>query len=311
MNAHVQSSLSNLEERLNGLLVGLTVSPNAAGTPEAAVALLEADDAVTSALTTLRQHQQNYSKILQLRAEATRLDEQVRKSVRDIEAYEKEIRIVCDDDDDDDDSSESESEENDRRPKSKEVDYRLLLDFARRISKYNHQASARVGALKNKDKAGQDVVMNGGAKTTAEPVSSVTKNATTWLDESAKQTRQVYMMPYPTEDRIRMGLMGQIQQAASESVPGLDPDKEVDRLIRESEGFGSVTSDSVPAHPSQLQASEGAHWPEGGHPHGPNKTAPSHPTVPAGEDSGAAPPAPRARNVTLDLDLYDPNDDDI
>lgn len=304
MDAHVQSSLSVLEQRLNGLLSSLTISPNAVGAPAAAIALLDADDSVTSSLSTLRQHQQNYSKILRLRAEATRLEERVKSIVRDIEMFDTEIRVVCNDNDDES-SSESEFEGADPedngghngRKRTKEVDYRLLLDFARRISKYNQQAATDEETQEpSKKSKGHDVAMNGDGETTAEaqPVSSVTKNATTWLDESAKQTRQVYMLPYPLEDRISVGLMGQIHRAASEGRPGFDPDKEVERLIREAEGFGASPEAVPAAAPPQ---SEAMHTDE--------------PTPQLPPESGAMPPpAPSAPKRNVTLDLYDPNDDD-
>ena len=351
MNTQVQSSLSTVDQRLNGLLSSLTLSPNAVGAPAAAISLLEADDALTASLSTLRQHQQNYSKILRLRAEAAKLDERVKGIVRDIEVYEKEARVVCDDDDVDESDSESESEsdsdyeteleegggdrrqretidnQQERKRKSKEIDYRLLLDFARRISKYNHQAAADgavagIDALESSKKnkvAGQpqeDVVMNGTASTgpgptatttpgpETESVSAVTKNATMWLDESAKQTRQFYMLPYPTEDRIRMGLMGKIQFLASEGRPDFDPDREVERLVREAESFGVASEAPNLPHPMPSETEAAPAAPTA--PTAPEPAAHPRPAATGGDSGETAPPA---QQPSLILDLYDPEDD--
>ncbi|PYH92290.1 hypothetical protein BO71DRAFT_27485 [Aspergillus ellipticus CBS 707.79] len=323
MNTEFQSSLSNLESKLNGLITSLTTSPTAAGAPAAAVGLLDADDSLTSAVETLRQHQKNYAKILRLREVAQLLEEKVKNIVREVVACEKEVRTTCGDDETDsdedfEDSSDYDSDEDmdGREPKSrgirgiKEVDYKLLLDFARRISKYNHQAAADAAAnaeAKSREKiqqaSGHDTEMsgtNGNAETeTAEPVASVTKDATSWLDESANMTRQAYMLPYPMEDRIRMGLMGQIQLAGGEGRPGFDPEKEVERLIREAEGLGVAE-----AVPPAAVGEETRHADEAA-------KAAAHAGSAAttrGTGIGAA-PAPRPK-ATLDLDLYDPDEDD-
>ena len=322
MNVEFQGTLSNLENKLNVLINSLTTSPTAAGAPAAAIGLLDADDSLTSAVETLRQHQQNYAKILRLREEAQELEDKVKSIVREVMAYEKEIITTCGDESDsdldsEDDYSDYDSDENmdDEKPRStglrgiKEVDYKLLLDFARRISKYNHQAAADAAATaeaKSRERLqetkGPDTEMTGTNGNqdmeAAEPVASVTKDATSWLDESAKMTRQAYMLPYPMEDRIRMGLMAQIQLAAAEGRPGFEPEKEVERLIREAEGVG--IADAMP----QVDVGEEArHADEAA-----KAAAHAGSAATSGSGMGAASmPKPKA---TLDLDLYDPDEDD-
>lgn len=311
MNALVQSSLSEVESRLNALLTILTTSPSAAGAPSAVVTLLEADDTLSSAIETMRRHQENYAKILRLRTEAEQLEDRVKGIVRDIEGFDKEIRTVCGDDQESDSDLDSEAGGSGsyKHASRKEIDYRLLLDFARRISKYNNEAAAdAVTGPANKRQGprpqilDKDVTMGGtnGEPTTeegAEPVSSVTKNATQWLDDSANVTREVYMLPYPTEERIRMGLMGQVQLAA-----GQDPDKEVDRLIREAEGLGAAEA-PAPAPAVDTRQDEAAKA---------AAQAGSSATVMARAPAPVPAPAPKPKpKATLDLDLYDPGDDDI
>ncbi|KAF4241789.1 hypothetical protein CNMCM8980_002314 [Aspergillus fumigatiaffinis] len=327
MNVEFQKTLSNLEDKLNALITNLTTSPTASGAPAAALALLDADDSLTSAIETLRRHQENYARILKLRVEAESLEEKAKGIVRDVVGYEKDIRRICGDDEPSDSDAEDVSDDDDldyggdqmqtkpdRLRKTKEIDYRLLLDFARRISKYNHQAAADAAAnatqaVKARGRSlqpgDQDMAMTGvnggpGAEEGAEPVSSVTKEATSWLDESAKMTRQVYMIPYPMEDRIRMGLMGQIQLAAAEGRPGFDPDQEVERLIREAEGLGS-TEPVVPA--PQPMGEERRHA---------NEAAKAAAQAGAASSGTTAAPAPASKpKATLDLDLYDPDDDEM
>jgi hypothetical protein len=309
MNALVQSALTDVESKLNALLTSLTTSPTAAGAPAAAVALLDADDVLTSAIETLRQHQENYAKILRLRNEAQQLEDQVKGIVGDIEGFEKEIRTACGDNGDSDSDFDSDSDDDLGGKQSllrgiKEIDYRLLLDFARRISKYNHEAAAdaATGVVKRQEGAAladKDVTMTGtnGNQPTeegAEPVASVTKNATQWLDESANVTRQVYMLPYPMEERIRMGLMGQIQLTAGE-----DSEKEVERLLREAEGLGAAEP-PAPVEPAESakQAGEAA-------------KAAAHAGSSAAGMPRAHAPAPKPKpKAMLDLDLYDPDEDD-
>ena len=333
MNAHVIGALDGLESKLNSLLTSLTTSPTAAGAPAATAALLEADDALSSALQTLRVHQANYAKILKLRAEAERLEERVKGIVREIEGVDKEIMTVCGDEDDRDSDSCSDDEQsldgsdddigeehkgtyNLNRPRHKEIDYRLLLEFARRISKYNKQAAADAasGARPIKKLQAGDEEMTGtngsdenqdakgeGTDDGAEPgegVASITKDATQWLDDSADMERQAYMIPYPSEERIRMGLMGQLLITATEG--GVDPEKEAEKLVQEAEGPGAAggslstdprENDFVAADPARHVSSARA------------KGSP----VAVSRDAVVA-SKPRA---TIDLDLLDSDDDDV
>lgn len=330
MNAHMFDALEGLENRLNSLISSLTTSPTAASAPAAAVALLNADDAVSSALGTLRTHQANYMKILRLRAEAEGLEERIKSIVRDISGMGKEITDVTGDDDDynnseeEDEDTDTEDEDYDNPEtaslrKRKEVDYRLLLDFARRISKYNKEAAAdaaagtdiRVigkGKSRGREQTGGDAEMtdaNGEVDRPDEPVAAVTKDATNWLDESAHQARQIYMIPYPSEDRIRMGLMGQLQMAANER-PGLDPEKEAERMVREAEGTGAAggipTVNKTGADEQLADTAARAAADVG-------STTVDPGPQPTGGTARVHAPAPRPK-ATLDLDLYDPDNDD-
>ncbi|KAL3486552.1 vitamin-D-receptor interacting mediator subunit 4-domain-containing protein [Aspergillus germanicus] len=327
MNTTFQTALTTFETSLNALITSLTTSPTASGAPTAALNLLSADDSLTTTIDTLKQHQANYARILALRDEAASLEERVKDIVRLAVRYESDVRQVCGDDEDSEEEDEYDSEDLDgdgvrvgegldavrATTRRKEVDYKLLLDFARRISKYNHEAAAdaaAAGATRARPSitgtgagSGQDTEMTGmgtnGASPDAEPVAAVTKDATSWLDESANMTRQAYMLPYPMEDRIRLGLMGQIQLAAAEGRPGFDADNEVERLIREAEGVG-VADVVVPAHTGEesTRVSEAA-----------RAAVHAGSVATGGGMGGGAAPRPKPK-ATLDLDLYDPDEDD-
>ena len=277
--------------------------------------MLDADDTLTSAIETLRRHQENYARILNLRSEAEQLGAKVQGIVSNLEKFDKEISTACEDEEEDSDSDIGEENKigGSKGISRKEIDYRLLLDFARRISKYNHEAAAdAANGAAGKQQAtrrqllDRDVEMSGlNGDSTAdegkEPISSITKNATQWLDDSANVTREVYMVPYPMEDRIRMGLMGQVQLAAGE-----DPAKEVERLIREAEGLG-VAEVPAPAPTTDTRQDEAAKAAaQAG-----STAATAQPPRPQPTTAPTAAPAPKPKpKGLLDLDLYDPDDDD-
>ncbi|OKL61063.1 hypothetical protein UA08_03347 [Talaromyces atroroseus] len=332
MNAQLSSALDGLESKLNFLLTSLT-TPAAVGAPAAAIALLEADDVVSSALDTLRTHQANYAKILHLRSEAQILEDRIKTIVRDISGAGKEIAEATgeNEDEDYDNSTDDESgtdteSENDeaiaqklnKGGRKKEVDYKLLLEFARRISKYNKQAAAdaTLGVLETtgstkqlQEKQTEDTKMTDadGLDTrqegdTAEvTVGAVTKEATSWLDESADADRQFFMIPYPNEDRIRMGLMGQLQLAALDG--NIDPEKEAERMVQEAEGTGvagAIPNAQVPGISQSLADEAGKAAIHAGS-QAMDKALASAAKV--------AVPASQPKSM-LDLDLYDPEDDD-
>lgn len=339
------SSLANFESQLTALLTILATSPTASSAPGATTALLNADDVLSSALTTLRTHQANYDRILRLRAEAASLEESIKATVKDVVSASNTARglssrnnnISNGESDDEGYSSSSESSDEEAEAevldskssyirkagkkqfqKQKEVDYRLLLDFARRISKYNHQAAAdaandvaqRLSLMDNNELKSAQAEVSGATGVNGEGgstslnalddhsgLATVTKNATHWLDESAKQARQAYMIPYPSEDRIRMGLMAQLYATAGEGKSA--PEEEAERLVRQAEGIESGSIGEPPVAELGETQNELA------------EKAPARKGSIFFEARAAAPPvAPLSRpRGTLDLDLYDPDED--
>ena len=183
--------------------------------------------------------------------------------------------------------------------KTKEVDYKTLLDFATRISRYNVQAAADAAAGIGKKPPQTD---GGEAEEQKkdEGLAAVTQEATMWLDETANQTRDAWLLPYPSEDRIRMGLMGQLQAVAAEQ--GVEIEKEVEKLIKTAAEGGDIT---VPGAGGQTGgAGMGAP--------APGMYEPGQP-VEGISNGGAVPFAsgpPQMPKATFDLDLYDPDADD-
>jgi hypothetical protein len=321
MDTGVLTALSNLESKLSALLTSITSSPTAAGAPTATVALLDADAALSRALDTLRTHQTNYTRILRLRAQARGLEERVRGIVREIGGIGDEISASANDDgessddsmsDDSDLESESDAQGEDvrmamgdggnvraqerrqRKHRIKEVDYKLLLDFARRISKYNVQAAADAGKRPEKTEREPQPKDPG--------LAAATQEATSWLNETANMVRDESLLPFPTEDRIRMGLMGRIQAAVVER--GGDIEEEVERLVL-TDGAGTIGPSALDQKPGDT--SEVA----GGSPA--PAAAISATAVPGvGVRTAGGPPAPPQRpKAKLDLDLYDPDDDEL
>ncbi|OJD20309.1 hypothetical protein ACJ73_08356 [Blastomyces percursus] len=359
MDSQLLIPLSNLETRLNNLLMSVVSSPTASGAPTAALSLLEADDALSSALKTLHTHQLNYAKILRLRAQALALEERVRDIVREVENVGNEISTACQDgvgasdddgssDSDDDIEADGVKEEGGEDPdtqmggvsagspvglkrtgkgkETKEIDYKLLVNFARRISRYNSGAAADVSAgspIKatpppgGSDGQGQQtnvVEENGGDAERVgaggqQPgkgvgVAALSQETVSWLDETANWSRDLSRMAFPSEERIRMGLMGQLQAKASE---GMDGEKEIERLIRASEGVGAGGGEASAAaggHGTATDETVGIEEEQIGH------GRPSGSTVREDTAMGGV-PAPRPKpKAVLDLDLYDPDEDD-
>ncbi|KAL1954753.1 hypothetical protein VTO42DRAFT_753 [Malbranchea cinnamomea] len=324
MNATLHASLSDVESKLSAFLSALTSSPTAAAAPAATLALIEADDALANALQTLRVHQTNYARILRLRAEASRLEERVKSIVREIGqlgddidasrhggAYAEENASDSDSSDDDDDGDgeadgdvsmgadpeHAEGVKRKKKSKIKEVDYKILMDFARRISRYNVQAAADAAAgIGTKPPLRQQQQQQQQQQQKDEGLAAVTQEATSWLDESARQTRGAWLLPYPSEDRIRMGLMGQLQAAAAER--GVDIEQEVDRLMASApEGRESSLAGAVPG----AGAAGGPDVSGARLEPGPAETRVSN-------GHAAEPAAPQT--AKFDLDLYDPDADD-
>lgn len=320
--------LANVETKLNHLLVTLTSTPTAAGAPTAAQELLTADDSLTDALDTLCIHQLNYGKIVQLRLEARMLEDQVKGIVHDIVDLGNDISAARDEDEDEDEGEDGSDESinsanqdinmegaegmdsqlnSQEVQRKEEIDCRLLLDFARRISRFNTQAAADATAGISKIRS---IQADGAPRQQAEGpgtsqlsqdgvgVAGLSMNAINWLNETASWMRLASTIPFPSEEQIRMGIMGRLQAAAAE---GLDPKIEVERMMTASK----QVSNELVIQPSISPSGEAMAIAEAGQDsavQAVNRLKPQAPNV-----SEAPVVLPREE---LDFDLYNPDEDD-
>jgi hypothetical protein len=249
MEKIVITPLDALETSLGALLTSLTSTPTFSTAPVASNALLTADDALTSSLTTLRRHQQNYARILHLRAEATRLEEQIKSIIRTCSELRSEIgaihpSIL-------DDSSEDEDENGEGR--QQDVDYKTLLSFARRIGKYNARAAReaeedsirRRQDAKGRASATSRPAANGSLPpvtmdTTSETGNIIPDNERAWLNETAVAARAAQGMAFPAAERLRLGMLGQLQYAREQG-----GEEAVERELVRLEG-GSLDRETAP-----------------------------------------------------------------
>jgi len=324
MEAIVLEPLNALDTSLSSLIASLTTSPTFATAPAVTDALLSADDALTRALITLRQHQQNYAKILHLRAEALSLEDQIKNTVRTCGELRAQIgainpRILEDSDDD---------EEDDARPQ--DVDYKTLLSFARRIGKHNaaaarqaeRDADKRIREAKTRAAASaaaaaavaataatppqatmNGVVSQGGvAPPPLDTANVIPDNEQIWLNENAAAKRAAEGMAFPAAERLRMGMLGKLQlireQGGDEAV-----DKEIERLMTGGGGDGDV--EKLPsAHEEPMDVvspKEATRYSAGTRMRRPSATTAGRPPLP---------PQRRKSVQPLNLDLWDGDSDE-
>jgi hypothetical protein len=305
MDKVVLTSLDALEASLNALLTSLTTTPTFSTTPTASNALLTADDALTTSLTTLKQHQQNYARILHLRAEATRLEDQIKSIVRTCGELRAEIggihpSIL-------DDSSDDEDQEGQQQ----DVDYRTLLSFARRIGKHNTQAAreAEEESIRRSQKAKEraaaasrpatnGTVMLSATEDPSELGNIIPDNERAWLNETVIATRAAQGMAFPAAERLKLGMLGRLQyareQGGEEAV-----EREIERLMG-----GSLENETskVVVEPENMNAEPTENQRQAQAP-GPTSTS----------ISNARPQRPPERKKSvapLKLDLWNEGDDD-
>jgi hypothetical protein len=305
MDKVVLTSLDALEASLNALLSSLTTTPTFSTVPAASNALLTADDALTTSLTTLKQHQQNYARILHLRAEATRLEDQIKSIVRTCGELRTEIggihpSIL-------DDSSEDEDQEGQQR----DVDYSTLLSFARRIGKHNTQAAreaeeesirrsqkAKVRAAAASQPATNGTVMLSATENPSELGNIIPDNERAWLNETVIATRAAQGMAFPAAERLKLGMLGRLQyareQGGEEAV-----ERETERLMGgslENEiSKIAVELEDMNAEPTENQRQAQAQ--------GPTSTSISN-------TRSQRPPERKKSVAPLKLDLWNEGDDD-
>ena len=121
------------------------------------------------------------------------------------------------------------------------MDYKTLLSFARRVGKHNPRAAreAEEDSIRRQQEAKQRAATafspatNGvppAATETTLEVGKIPDNERAWLDEPAAAARSAQGMAFPAAERLRLGMLGQLQyareQGGEEAVK-----KELERLM--------------------------------------------------------------------------------
>ena len=231
MDQLVLDPLSGITSSLTSLTSSLTTTNTFATAPAATQAILSADDALSSALATLKKHQRNYAHILHLRSEAVRLENQIKDVIRQCNAYTSEINAISpailEDSDSDDDGEESKGE----------VDYNTLLTLASRIAIYN--TAAQREAETSVQKMRRITQTNGISESHTEPGMEITSIT----DAEIARDRAMKGMAFPDAEILRLGALGRLQvireQRGEDAV-----DAEAERLMRQTEGEGLEKADS-------------------------------------------------------------------
>ena len=224
MDQLVLDPLNNITSSLTSLTSSLTATNTFATAPAATRSLLAADDTLSSALVTLKKHQQNYAHILHLRSEAVRLENQIKETIRQCNVYTNEIiaisPLILEDSEDDDEED----------PKA-EVDYNTLLTLASRIATYNTAAQREAETSLQKIKRATQTNGNGDAH--AEPGVDITS----MTDAEVARDRAMKGMAFPDAEILRLGALGRLQvireQRGEDAV-----DAEIERLMMQVEGEG-------------------------------------------------------------------------
>lgn len=229
MDQLVLDPLNDINISLNTLTTSLTTTNTFAAAPVAAESLLSADDALSSALATLKKHQHNYAHILRLRSEARRLEDQIKGTIQQCNAYTSDINSISP-------GILEESDSDEEEVGKAEVDYNTLLTLASRIATYN--SAAQREAETSLQRIRHESQVNGNGEAHAEPGAEITG----LTDAEIAKDRAMKGMAFPDSEILRFGALGRLQvireQGGEDGV-----DAEIDRLVMQSEGEGLDGSD--------------------------------------------------------------------
>lgn len=266
MDAVVLEPLNSLETHLNSLITSLTQTNTFSNAPQIAKDLLSDDDNLTASLNLLQRHQQNYARILNLRAEVASLQEQLKDTIRRCVALRQEIGQIHPSIVESLDSDEEEEEE-DSETKIAEIDYKTLLAFAARIGKHNAAAAReaeaeavrRKVAVKNKTSsitATTNGVVPGQASVSGnENATAETEAELERINNTIALTRAQMGMAFPDANILRVGALGQLQlfQERQQHASSADDEvqaaleREVERMVRETEDVAEAEAEAEAA----------------------------------------------------------------
>lgn len=249
MSSLALAPLDALSTHLDTLVTSLVHTNTFAAAPAAANSLVAADDDLTSALTALKRHQQNYTRILHLREETLRLEDELKNVIRKAVSLREDVGRIHPsilDDEDEDSSEEGDGQE------VKDVDYQTLLNFAARIGKHNSLAAReaerewekrKIDALKKNagsPTAASNIASalakasapapprttadatdtNGASNTDAEqqPEKDALELQALDLEASLAATRAQQGLGYPDGMLLRMGELGRLQKIREDAM---------------------------------------------------------------------------------------------
>lgn len=261
MSTVAAAPLDALTTHLDTLINSLVHTNTFAAAPDAASSLVAADDALTSALSTLKQHQQNYARILRLREEAQQLEDDLKTIIRNAVRLREDVgrihpSIL------DDDAETSDGEDTEDIPldpgKRRDVDYTTLLNFAARIGKHNSLAAReaeqeaerrKIEAIKKKEKMASSPTAPVNMANTLpnatndnadqQPKQDELELQAIGLEESLAAERAKQGLGFPEGMLLRMGELGRLQKIREDAVASGSAE-ETDMRIRSGFGEGAV-----------------------------------------------------------------------
>ncbi|KAF2664482.1 hypothetical protein BT63DRAFT_429246, partial [Microthyrium microscopicum] len=213
MGLQTTSALAALESQTNALLTSITKY-----TPSipAIHSLMDAEDTFIACLATLREHQDNYARLLQLRALADSLDNQVKESVRTIADLRSQLVDL---------------EWTEVSTKGREVGVAELLRFAKNISRFTVPHT-----MPDERKVEEPVPEDAPATEAAaipdvlEPAQTDTSEGATKKDDfawsnlpSAEQemlqaNQRALFLPFPNADEIQASALSAITKQVNEGL---------------------------------------------------------------------------------------------
>ena len=242
--------LTSMLQSITALQTLLTTSSSTATystLPNLISSLTTSDDGLVSTLKSLQQHQANYARILVLRAEAARLDDELKTIIRRADGLRTEIGEISHSilDDDSDDAEEDITE----------VEYETLLRLAARIGKHNILAAKaaeedtpepRLSVSRPQQSAAQgNTVAVNGIVPNAEGAEAATALVADEADDIAIRKRELnthlahqraaFGISFPDNNILRLGALGDLQLIREGERGEEAVDAAVERMVRESE----------------------------------------------------------------------------
>ncbi|KAF2147339.1 uncharacterized protein K452DRAFT_282345 [Aplosporella prunicola CBS 121167] len=235
MDVLLDQHFLRVEAALNALIDSITsYNPS----HQAVLDLLAADDDLSRGLEQLAVHQANYQRILALRQTADTLDAQVKSTLTTLADTRKEL---------------INTPASTTTANTRDVGTQELLAYAKHIGKFTVPPNYRPPPTKEEaavqEKPDEDVVMTNGTPAAAaqqqQPDGPAAPEETrTMATLSAEQKTWLAglsalpFVPWPTEDKIRLGALGQIQtmvEQGRDPTTVLSPEEQAERARKAAE----------------------------------------------------------------------------